>query len=427
LKKLSDIRAKFENLRVKNQKNEPQSSIFNQNSEVLRLLNKKPDEIVLEFIHSSSLNFDSFLINVNDIIETGLFKNLIKLAHKLFESKKIRSEPNLRIVHMFLNSNLLNKHILDYLTQSNNHSIDLIKSLVNIYCSIISLNIHHLNDRLEQLREELEFLIEKRLNNRDLSEFFNFKINKLNQDYDQAPPNDFTELSIVPSLEDIINDDQPFIRKNIINGPYQSVNEYLDIQFRLLREDFFQPLRLGVTEFRSIIEESKQVLNNEICYKLERIDSLYVYFDVTLKSSIPCNEGIVYSMLLNFNKNSRKIRWENSKRLIHGSLVCLSSDYFRNECLIAIVCDRSIDRNEKSVLIKFDESVSSLPVSNKNYVMLETTAFFESYKHVLHALVSFELENEQNFPFKEQIIYGNTQVMEIPNYLKQAQIDFRYL
>ena len=91
------------------------------------------------------------------------------------------------------------------------------------------------------------------------------------------------------------------------------------------------------------------------------------------------------------------------------------------------MCDRSIDRNEKSVLIKFDESVSSLPVSNKNYVMLETTAFFESYKHVLHALVSFELENEQNFPFKEQIIYGNTQVMEIPNYLKQAQIDFRYL
>ncbi len=151
-----------------------------------------------------------------------------------------------------------------------------------------------------------------------------------------------------------------------------------------------------------------------------------------MKANMPSDDGVLYSMVLNFEKSNRAIRWENSKRLIHGSLICLSSDYFQNECLTGIVCERDIGY-EKIVLIKFDFDPNSkysnnrgnnLPVAKKKYVMLESTAFFESYKHVLHALVSFQLNDEENFPFKEQIVYGNTQQIDSPAYLKNTYIDF---
>lgn len=60
---------------------------------------------------------------------------------------------------------------------------------------------------------------------------------------------DFQIIDVFPSLDEISKPQKPFIRPNIINGAYQSVEDYLDIQFRLMREDFISPLREAVTEF----------------------------------------------------------------------------------------------------------------------------------------------------------------------------------
>ena len=57
--------------------------------------------------------------------------------------------------------------------------------------------------------------------------------------------------------------------------------------------------------------------------------------------------------------------------------------------------------------------------------MLETSAFFESYKHVLEALVSFERLGEKNFPFKENLIHCQNTIIPIPKYLANAFVDFR--
>lgn len=425
------IQTNFEKLQIKAEPKPNQieqrttDSLFSKNLQILELLAKTPEEIVSEFVCNPTFSFDDFLNNNDSEIELSLFNNLIKLIEKSFHSYSL----TVSLIDMFLGSELFNEHIFDYLLQ-NNLGKELLKSLISIYSSIINRKPNY-RSQIEPFRHELEITIKKRLKCKDLSDYFDFKVNNITREV--HPPNDFTELSIVPRLDDIINNDQPFIRKNIINGSYNNVSHYLDVQFRLLREDFFQPLRLGVNEFRSIIQESNSnnlkrsnILTNETCKKLERIDSLYVYFDVRMDSSLPSDDGILYNMILNFNKNSREIRWDTSKRLIHGSLVCLSSDYFQNECITGIVCERNIGY-EKSVLIKFDPDSKrgcSLPVSYKNYVMLETTAFFESYKHVLQALVSFQLEEEHDFPFKEQIVYGNTQSIDIPAYLKNVSIDF---
>ena len=72
------------------------------------------------------------------------------------------------------------------------------------------------------------------------------------------PPNDFRQLSVMPEWDDVCTNDEPFLRPNIINGSYSDVDTYLDIQFRLLREDFFSPLREGLLAFRNQTEKKQK-------------------------------------------------------------------------------------------------------------------------------------------------------------------------
>lgn len=58
--------------------------------------------------------------------------------------------------------------------------------------------------------------------------------------------NYFKNLNIFPTQDDLLLDSEVPIEPNIINGAYPSVEHYLDIQFKLLREDCFGPLREGI-------------------------------------------------------------------------------------------------------------------------------------------------------------------------------------
>ena len=64
-----------------------------------------------------------------------------------------------------------------------------------------------------------------------------------------TPPDDFRQISVFPTMEDLNKDELPFLRKNKRKGGYTSVDHYLDVQFRLLREDFVYPLREGIAEY----------------------------------------------------------------------------------------------------------------------------------------------------------------------------------
>ena len=65
------------------------------------------------------------------------------------------------------------------------------------------------------------------------------------------PPDDFRQISIFPTTADL-NNFKPFLRKNLVNGNYKDLDTYLDIQFRLLREDFVRPLRDGIRTFKEV-------------------------------------------------------------------------------------------------------------------------------------------------------------------------------
>ena len=144
---------------------------------------------------------------------------------------------------------------------------------------------------------------------------------------------DFTKLSVVPKFDDIIsNQTSQLIRKNIINGSFQNVNDYLDIQFRLMREDFIQPLRDGVQKIRQLTREASannqlyisrngKQLTDEIKYMLNSIESISAYFDCLIQDSVPCHLGMVYEVKF-ANEQAESIKWEHSKKLLFGSLVC---------------------------------------------------------------------------------------------------------
>lgn len=64
---------------------------------------------------------------------------------------------------------------------------------------------------------------------------------------DEEPPQNFRHLSVVPTVEDLL-EGRPFLRPNIVRGKYRDMEHYLDVQFRLLREDCFGPLRDGISK-----------------------------------------------------------------------------------------------------------------------------------------------------------------------------------
>lgn len=70
----------------------------------------------------------------------------------------------------------------------------------------------------------------------------------------QQPPNDFRSIEIRPIAEEMFSREGPFLRPNIVDGKYiGGVEHYLDVQFRLLREDFVGPLREGIFIFKDLM------------------------------------------------------------------------------------------------------------------------------------------------------------------------------
>ena len=160
------------------------------------------------------------------------------------------------------------------------------------------------------------------------------------------PPDNFRRLSVIPGHNDLCSGVEPFLRPNLVAGRYPDVETYLDVQFRLLREDFFRPLREGLQEYKTIVEGKAPWKNRRI-----RVDNLRLYQDVrVIKSEKERDEQTYY--VLQF-AGMKGIRWENSKRLIFGSLLLLSVDNFQS-FLLFTVSNRDLELlSNNSIKVRF--------------------------------------------------------------------------
>ncbi|XP_023137605.3 NFX1-type zinc finger-containing protein 1 [Amphiprion ocellaris] len=222
----------------------------------------------------------------------------------------------------------------------------------------------------------------------------------------------FRSIPIYPTIEEFQQDHKPFLRPNLTSQRYTNTYMYLDTHFRLLREDFVRPLREGIHQ---LLQNQMDMGRTDRPLRTKRFDDIRVYFDTQLMVPKCTKTGIGYIVQFDIQP-LQFVCWANSKRLIFGSLVCLSCDNFEN-FLFATVSDRDPKALEKGqVQITFtEESRFKLARIEKDqlFVMVETTAYFEAYRYVLEGL---QEQREDDMPFQRYIVECSTDVRP-PTYL----------
>ena len=140
------------------------------------------------------------------------------------------------------------------------------------------------------------------------------------------------------------------------------------------------------------------------------------------------NKGLLHEIEFEVTYKLRRIQWENSKRLIFGSLLCLSKDNFQTFVFATvserdplklkhvslplqatIFCDNLLAFffcqswfpffGQGKVTVQFIAStIDTQDFSRKNvYQMVETTAYFEAYSPILKGL---QVTTENDLPFQ---------------------------
>ena len=220
----------------------------------------------------------------------------------------------------------------------------------------------------------------------------------------KKPPNDFRDLPICPTNKEMTSQERPFLRTNISKGRYDDVEHYLDVQFRLLREDFLEPLREGIYEITHNVPRER------------RNQSMKCYQEVRIVGKEFTSSGVIYKVKLQESKFSKAIL-AHSKRLIFGSFVCLSKDNFQT-MLFATVANRDPkDVEEGKFDIRFveDQNVFDIEKRQEPYQMAESPAYFEAYYHVLKGLQEL---NENSLPFPKYLVECSAEV-DPPKYLRR--------
>ena len=224
----------------------------------------------------------------------------------------------------------------------------------------------------------------------------------------EKPPNDFRMIPVCPTNKEIATQERPFLRKNISRGRYENAEHYLDVQFRLLREDFLEPLREGIHEIIRDIprHQRKQLMKN---YRSARIIGKEFTWG-----------GIIHQVQIDVSRIDTS-RWPKSKRLLFGSFLCLSKDNFKT-MLFATVSNRDEENvKEGRIDIRFIEEQDVRGIESRNHVyqMVESPAYFEAYRYVLRGLQELD---EESLPFKKYLVECSAEV-DPPEYLRRDETE----
>lgn len=161
----------------------------------------------------------------------------------------------------------------------------------------------------------------------------------------------YRQIDIYPSLDELKQKQKlpEYVKPNIIKGRFNNVEHYLNIHLALLREDFINPLREGISQ---IIEQANAHPDiepksnfNVRYYSCVRIltkqrdsfgktnfKSEYLMVDLEVKTRSESNSS-------DSNNNTNKY----SKKLMYGSLLCFSTSPKFDDLIIAVVSNRDVD------------------------------------------------------------------------------------
>ena len=159
-----------------------------------------------------------------------------------------------------------------------------------------------------------------------------------------------------------------------MTGSYDSWESLLDVNIKLMREDFLMPLREGITDYKSG----------------KKTRSIRIFRSVEVLHPIFTPEGIVYAVQMDPARNRTKTRmWRRIKDLRYGSLVCLSCNNFE-DIIFATVSKRDRTLLKQGMLeIRIEGEWPFLMPSvyiGKKFTMIESVAYYNAYCYTLNRL-----------------------------------------
>ncbi len=135
---------------------------------------------------------------------------------------------------------------------------------------------------------------------------------------------------------------------NHIIGPWSSKEEYIGAHYQILREDAIASLRrsvAGISQKSFLVEDGDTCIYTQVWPVSNAIlHTLLTEPQVTFIGLQLSRMGVASRVEFSTECAGKQIRWEQSKRLIQGTLVALSParDMFRTVCKIATIAARPI-------------------------------------------------------------------------------------
>ena len=246
---------------------------------------------------------------------------------------------------------------------------------------------------------------------------------------DMRPPggrhnNDFPnyrDISIVPTADEITSEEQSYLPladgSNVLGRGttiLEDTASLLDSQFRLLREDFVQPIRNEINTNKKLIE-------------VRAVD----YYSALKSPGHPC---VVFRLKYSFNSKGEYIKgekakafWEKFQGLEIGTLVCFCREtlpirYGKVE-MSYVDSTWLLHEDGPRIGISFERPADTLDALSEignscitNCQLLSVSQSFFSYKHTLEVL-----QRMVHLPFAEEIVrQENTAITPeyMPYYLK---------
>ncbi|KAL4497972.1 hypothetical protein ABPG72_014829 [Tetrahymena utriculariae] len=229
----------------------------------------------------------------------------------------------------------------------------------------------------------------------------------------------FDNIDIIPSRLEIIQNIKNTDKFSVvpIKGSYISEQIYLINNFFLLREDFFREIKISL---------SRQYKNSKFdLYSIDREFQglFYVYCNSKILDIQFTKQGIFFTINTSplYIRNKKKYQWEESRRLMNGSLLILTNENFDKFYYLIVknqtknINQEFYETNKVTIITELEmDGVDSTINSNllediygfflkQNVLMFETKYYWVAYSHFLRCIKTMIFQQKQ-LPFKNTII-----------------------
>lgn len=237
--------------------------------------------------------------------------------------------------------------------------------------------------------ETKEHTVVKSLKATLVSQMANLKL------YNGKGQKDFRSLSVVPTAKDL-SQETPGLKPRIINGDYDSIEDYLDLNFRLFREDMLYGLRKGLGEYKARVSQEKKKIFSDL-------EHVRAYSSRLKTTALYGDSGKIYTYEV---KMVQTVDFETTKRMKPGNILCLSKNDFQTVVFVSIIY-RDPKKGEGNtctittrVEAENEELIEDIEMM-QDFIILEPENYFESYRHILS---NMKILCEDNFPFQNYLV-----------------------